>query len=43
MRIISGLHKGRIIRAPKKISVRPTTNRAKEALFNILSDNFEKM
>ena len=41
MRIISGLYKGRIIKAPKNISVRPTTNRAKEALFNILCNNFE--
>lgn len=41
MRIISGLHKGRIIRASKNISVRPTTNRAKEALFNILSNKFK--
>ena len=41
MRIISGLHKGRIIRASKNISVRPTTNRAKEALFNILGNIFK--
>jgi len=41
MRIISGFHKGRIIKAPKNISARPTTNRAKEALFNILSNDFE--
>ena len=41
MRIISGLHKGRIIKASKNISVRPTTNRAKEALFNILGNIFK--
>lgn len=41
MRIISGLHRGRIINAPKNISVRPTTNRAKEGLFNILNNNFQ--
>ena len=43
MRIISGLHKGRRINAPKKLPVRPTTDMAKEALFNIISNkyNFE--
>ncbi|HCL07583.1 MAG TPA: 16S rRNA (guanine(966)-N(2))-methyltransferase RsmD, partial [Flavobacteriaceae bacterium] len=38
MRIISGNHKGRRLRAPKKLPVRPTTDMAKEALFNILSN-----
>ena len=36
MRIISGIHKGRRIQAPKNLPVRPTTDRAKESLFNIL-------
>jgi 16S rRNA (guanine(966)-N(2))-methyltransferase RsmD len=36
IRIISGIHKGRRIRAPKNLPVRPTTDRAKESLFNIL-------
>lgn len=36
MRIVSGIHKGRRIRAPKGLPVRPTTDRAKEALFSIL-------
>ncbi len=36
MRIISGSHKGRRIQAPKSLPVRPTTDMAKEALFNIL-------
>lgn len=40
MRIISGKHKGRRITAPKKLPVRPTTDRAKEALFNILANQF---
>jgi 16S rRNA (guanine(966)-N(2))-methyltransferase RsmD len=39
-RIISGKYKGRRIRAPKKLPVRPTTDMAKEALFNILTHNF---
>ncbi|EAR15217.1 RsmD family RNA methyltransferase [Robiginitalea biformata] len=37
IRIISGTHRGRRIRAPRKLPVRPTTDRAKEALFNILA------
>ena len=41
MRIISGTHKGRRLIAPKKLPVRPTTDRAKEALFNILNNRFE--
>lgn len=36
MRIISGTHKGRRILPPKNLPVRPTTDFAKEALFNIL-------
>ncbi len=38
MRIISGSLKGRRITAPKKLPVRPTTDRSKEALFNILNN-----
>ncbi|MDW5288384.1 RsmD family RNA methyltransferase [Formosa sp. PL04] len=40
MRIISGLYKGRRITAPKKLPVRPTTDMAKEALFNILNNTY---
>lgn len=40
MRIISGSNKGRRITAPKKLPVRPTTDMAKEALFNILNNQF---
>jgi len=40
MRIISGKHKGIRITAPKKLPVRPTTDMAKEALFNILNNNY---
>lgn len=40
MRIISGLYKSRKIVAPKKLPVRPTTDMAKESLFNILNNNF---
>ncbi len=43
MRIISGKLKGRKINPPKSIKVRPTTDFAKESLFNILENkiNFE--
>ena len=40
MRIISGEHKGRKIMAPKKLPVRPTTDMAKESLFNILNNYY---
>ena len=40
MRIISGIHKGKRITAPKKLPVRPTTDMAKEALFNILNNRY---
>lgn len=36
MRVISGSAKGTRLRAPKSRSVRPTSDRVKEALFNIL-------
>ncbi len=38
MRIISGKHKGRRITAPKDLPIRPTTDLAKESLFNILNN-----
>ena len=40
MRIISGTHKGRQLIAPNTLPVRPTTDRAKEALFNILENRY---
>ena len=40
MRIISGTHKGKRLIAPKKLPVRPTTDFAKEGLFNILRNRF---
>lgn len=41
MRIISGKHKGKRLLAPKNLPVRPTTDFAKEALFNILNNYFD--
>jgi 16S rRNA (guanine(966)-N(2))-methyltransferase RsmD len=40
MRIISGKYKGKRLTAPKKLPVRPTTDMAKEALFNILNNTY---
>ncbi len=40
MRIISGSHKGRKIILNKKLNVRPTTDRAKEALFSIIDSRY---
>jgi 16S rRNA (guanine(966)-N(2))-methyltransferase RsmD len=37
MRIIAGSAKGRRLAAPKGLSIRPTVDRAKEALFSILT------
>lgn len=41
MRIISGTHKGKRLIAPKSLPVRPTTDFAKEALFNILTHRID--
>ena len=38
MRIISGKFKGRSIKIPKNLPIRPTTNLAKESIFNIISN-----
>ena len=40
MRIISGKYKGKRLSAPKKLPVRPTTDMAKEGLFNILNNRY---
>jgi len=41
MRIVGGKYKGRIFTPNKKFKARPTTDIAKEALFNILSNRFD--
>lgn len=41
MRIISGTHKGRTIPLPKNYKARPTTDFAKESLFNIMANHFD--
>jgi 16S rRNA (guanine966-N2)-methyltransferase len=37
MRIVAGRHKGRVLQAPEGLATRPTADRAREALFNILA------
>ena len=41
MRIVGGKYKGRIFRPNKKFKARPTTDIAKEGLFNILQNRYE--
>jgi 16S rRNA (guanine966-N2)-methyltransferase len=41
MRIISGSFKRRTLKSPESDKVRPTSDRAKETLFNILSNRIE--
>lgn len=41
MRIISGNHRGRHINPPQGFTARPTTDMAKEALFNILQNKYD--
>ena len=38
MRIISGIYKGRRLKSSNDLSIRPTTDRVKEYIFNILQD-----
>ena len=40
MRIISGKHKSKRLHAPNNLPVRPTTDMAKEALFNIINNSY---
>ncbi|MBI3802837.1 MAG: 16S rRNA (guanine(966)-N(2))-methyltransferase RsmD [Nitrospirae bacterium] len=42
MRIVSGALKGRKLYAPPGLDVRPTSNKVKQALFNILSDRIQE-
>ena len=41
MRIIAGKYRGRVLHPPKGLPVRPTTDRTKESLFNILHNWYE--
>jgi 16S rRNA (guanine966-N2)-methyltransferase len=42
MRIIGGVHRGRALTAPEGSATRPTSERVREALFNILSHGLEQ-
>lgn len=41
MRIVGGKYKGRIFNPDKRFTARPTTDVAKEALFNILANRYD--
>lgn len=41
MRIISGIYRGRRLAPPKNITARPTTDFAKESLFNLLNNRMD--
>ena len=41
MRIIAGAHKGRTLKAPKWEGLRPTSDKLRETLFNILAPRLE--
>ena len=41
MRIISGTYKGRYIPVPKTFKARPTTDFAREGLFNVLANTYD--
>ena len=40
MRIISGKYRSKRISAPKNLPVRPTTDMAKEGIFNVINNSF---
>jgi 16S rRNA (guanine(966)-N(2))-methyltransferase RsmD len=41
MRIIAGVHKGRVLKAPAWPGLRPTSDKLRETLFNILAPRIE--
>lgn len=41
MRIISGLYRGKKLKSPENLGVRPSHDRLKETLFNIIASNFK--
>ena len=41
MRIISGIFKGRLITVPQSKEIRPTTDRVRETLFNLLNNRID--
>ena len=41
MRIITGIYRSKVIHLPSFFTDRPTTDMAKESLFNLISNNFD--
>ena len=41
MRIISGLYRGRVLKSPPSMQIRPTSDRLRETLFNVLAPRIE--
>ncbi|HUQ32462.1 MAG TPA: 16S rRNA (guanine(966)-N(2))-methyltransferase RsmD [Pyrinomonadaceae bacterium] len=41
MRIISGLYRGRVLKSPPGMQIRPTSDRLRETLFNVLAPRIE--
>lgn len=41
MRIVGGLHRGRALKSPSGSATRPTTDRLREALFNVLAHAYD--
>ena len=42
MRVISGLYRGRVLKSPPDHRTRPTSDRLRETLFNILSPRIDE-
>jgi 16S rRNA (guanine966-N2)-methyltransferase len=42
VRVISGTYRGRILKSPPSMQVRPTSDRLKETLFNVISPRIEE-
>src|ERR671938_1666335 len=42
MRIISGKYRGRVLRSPSSMQVRPTSDRLRETLFNVIAPRIEE-
>jgi 16S rRNA (guanine966-N2)-methyltransferase len=41
LRIIGGIHKGRKLKPVKGLKIRPTTDKVRESIFNVLADKLE--
>ena len=42
MRVISGLYRGRVLKSPPDIKTRPTSDRLRETLFNVLAPRIDE-